>query len=34
LRVAFTNRGKHGDRQSFESAFPVGTFFAQYRLGI
>jgi hypothetical protein len=32
--IAFTKRGQHGDRQTFEPAFPVGTFFAQYRLGI
>jgi hypothetical protein len=32
--VAFTERGQHCDRQSFEPAFPVGTFFTQYRLGI
>jgi len=32
--ITFTKRGQHGDRQPFESAFPVGPFFAQYRLGI
>jgi len=32
--IAFTKRGQHRDRQSFEPAFAVGTFFAQYRLGI
>jgi hypothetical protein len=32
--IAFTKRCQHGDRQDFEPAFPVGTFFAQYRLGI
>jgi hypothetical protein len=32
--IAFTKRGQHRDRQSFEPAFPVGPFFAQYRLGI
>ena len=32
--IAFTERGQHRDRQSFEPAFPVGSFFAQYRLGI
>jgi hypothetical protein len=31
--VAFTERGQHRDRQTFEPAFPVGTFLAQYRLG-
>jgi hypothetical protein len=30
--IAFTERGQHRDRQMFESAFPVGPFFAQYRL--
>ena len=32
--IAFTECGQHRDRQSFEPAFPVGPFFAQYRLGI
>jgi hypothetical protein len=32
--IAFTKRGQHGDRQTLESAFPVGPFFTQYRLGI
>ncbi|MGH3101211.1 MAG: hypothetical protein ACRDPU_09480 [Thermoleophilia bacterium] len=32
--IPFTKGGQHRDRQSFEPAFPVGTFFAQYRLGI
>ena len=32
--IAFTERGQHGDRQTLEPAFPVGPFFAQYRLGI
>jgi hypothetical protein len=26
--------GQQGDRQTFEPAFPVGTFLAQHRLGI
>jgi hypothetical protein len=32
--VAFTEHGQHGDRQSFEPAFPVGPFSAQYRVGV
>jgi len=32
--VAFTERGQHIDRQTLEPSFPVGPFFAQYRLGI
>jgi hypothetical protein len=32
--VAFTERGQQGDRKTFEPAFPVGAFLAQYRLGI
>jgi hypothetical protein len=32
--IAFSKRREHCDRQSFEPAFPVDTFFAQYRLGI
>jgi hypothetical protein len=32
--VAFTECGQHGDCQPLEPAFPVGPFFAQYRLGI
>jgi hypothetical protein len=32
--IAFGKRGQHRDSQSFEPAFPVGPFFAQYRLGI
>jgi hypothetical protein len=32
--IAFTERRQHRHRQSFEPAFPVGTFFVQYRLGI
>ncbi len=32
--IAFSKRGQHRDRQSFEPAFPVGPFFTQYRLGI
>jgi hypothetical protein len=32
--VAFTERGQHLNRQLLKSAFPVGAFFAQYRLGI
>ena len=27
-------RGQHVDREALVSAFPVGAFFAQYRLGI
>jgi hypothetical protein len=32
--VAFTDCGQHGDRQTFEPAFPVYPFFAQHRLSI
>jgi hypothetical protein len=32
--IAFTKRGQHDAPQAFQSAFPVGPFFAQYRLGI
>jgi hypothetical protein len=32
--IAFTECGQHRDRQSFESAFPVGPFFTPRRLGI
>jgi hypothetical protein len=32
--IAFTKCRQHFDCQSFESAFQVGPFFAQYRLGI
>jgi hypothetical protein len=32
--IAFTECGQYRDRQSFEPAFAVGPFFAQYRLGI
>jgi hypothetical protein len=32
--IAFTKRGQHRDRQTFEPVFPVGPFFAQSRLGI
>jgi hypothetical protein len=32
--IAFTERGQHRDRQTFEPVFPVGPFFAQSRLGI
>jgi hypothetical protein len=32
--IAFAKRGQHRDCQSFEPAFSVGSFFAQYRLGI
>jgi hypothetical protein len=27
--ITFTKRGQHRDRESFEPAFPVGTFFPQ-----
>ena len=30
--IAFTQRGQHRNRQTFEPAFPVGPFFIQYRL--
>jgi hypothetical protein len=32
--ITFTERGEHRDCQSSEPAFPVGSFLAQYRLGI
>jgi hypothetical protein len=32
--IAFTKRGQHRNRQSFEPAFPVGPFFTPYGLGI
>jgi hypothetical protein len=32
--IAFSKRGQHRDRQSFEPAFLIGPFSAQYRLGI
>jgi hypothetical protein len=32
--IAFTKCRQHFDRQGFESAFPVGPFFAEYRVGI
>jgi hypothetical protein len=32
--IAFTKRGQRNDRQIFELAFPIGPFFAQYRLGV
>jgi hypothetical protein len=32
--ITFTKRGQHLDRQSFKPAFPIGTFFMQYRLAI
>jgi hypothetical protein len=32
--IAFTERGQHRDRQTFEPAFPVGPFLAQDRPGI
>jgi hypothetical protein len=32
--IAFTKRGQHCDRQTLKPALPVGTFFAQYGLGI
>jgi len=32
--IAFTERGQHCDRESFEPAFSVGSFFAQDRLGV
>jgi hypothetical protein len=32
--IPFTKRGQHSERQSFERAFPVGRFFAQYRVGV
>jgi len=32
--MAFTKRGQHRDRQTFEPAFPIGAFFMQYRLSI
>jgi hypothetical protein len=33
--IAFTKRGQHCDRQSFEPAFPVGSkLWTQYRRGI
>jgi hypothetical protein len=32
--VAVTQRGQHGDRQTFESAFPVDTFSALRCLGV
>jgi hypothetical protein len=32
--IAFTERGQHDDRQSFEPPFPVGPFFTSCRLGI
>ena len=32
--IAFAKRGQHRDRQTLKPAFPIGTFFAQYRLGI
>jgi hypothetical protein len=32
--IAFSKRGQHRDRQSFEPTFPVGPFFTHYRLGI
>jgi hypothetical protein len=32
--IAFTECGQQGDRKTFEPAFPIGTFLAQYRLGI
>ena len=32
--VAFTKCGQHRDRQTLESAFPVGAFFAPYRLSL
>jgi hypothetical protein len=32
--VAFTECGQHCDREPLEPAFPVGPFFAKYRLGI
>jgi hypothetical protein len=34
LSIAFSKRGEHRDRQSFEPAFPVGSFLMQYRLGV
>jgi hypothetical protein len=32
--IAFTERGQHSDRQSFESALPVGPFLAQGCLSV